>query len=296
VLLLVILFIFAVIFKEQASDIRTLSEELFPTVLKSVWNLLLLGLLDDPAGTIQSIYEHSKPLAMLFVCFVFITSYTVLNLLAGILFDVVIKVKDQEEEDDALEELKRDLDDIIEVFDKDGDEKIHREELDLLLASAEMTRILKHAHIDVAQVASLCNATMETREEGLGAFVNFEELIKIVKKLRRANPNDLIVDLRDYVKHRFDLVLDKIGSTSGDAATPGRQPLSPGKKKQPSFEPAGRQKNLPELPKYVQAALMSLEKYAASEAGANETPEFHLGVATLQEWGQERLQIQDREA
>ena len=52
---------------------------------------------------------------MLFIVFVFITSYTVLNLLAGILFDVVVQVKGVEEERAVVSDLKRDLMEIMEV-------------------------------------------------------------------------------------------------------------------------------------------------------------------------------------
>merc|ERR1719379_2178505 len=154
ILLVVLLVVFGVIFKSW-SEGSEVGSKFFPTVNFSMWSLLLYGILNDPAGTIDEIEQSSQAPAFLFITFVALSTYTVLNLLVGILFDVVNTVSREEKERAFDADLQRELLEILECHDKDDDNHLTIDEFKLLLRNPEVQRTLRRADVDLNQLGLL---------------------------------------------------------------------------------------------------------------------------------------------
>jgi len=157
----VLLFIFSVVFKTQSMDDEELSA-LFPTLSASMSLLFLRGaLLDTPSAVFYTIWDASVPMAVLFVIFIFLSSFTVLNMLIGILCDVVFKVSKSEKDDASLLLLKTTMFGLLECYDKNNDKNIAIEEFDLLMSNPETSQILRRFDVDVAGLKALREVLFE---------------------------------------------------------------------------------------------------------------------------------------
>jgi len=154
-LLFMLLFLFGVIFRMQAGDDARLAE-IIPTVPEAMMLLLLHGtLLDSPAEKLDLIGQESGLLVFLFLVFIFLSSFTILNMLIGILCGVVSSVAEAEREQAAVQFLKSTLLELLECHDRNNDRAINNQEFDLLMNNPEVHLILSSFGVDVADLLSL---------------------------------------------------------------------------------------------------------------------------------------------
>lgn len=226
-LLLVLLYLFGIIFKTQA-EAHPVLEEKFPGVVTSMWFLLLHGtFLDAVADEVPILRAESGVLTALFVAFIFLSSFTILNLLIGILCEVVSRTSRRERERDAVAYLKNNLLEILEVHDKDDDRHIRKDEFELLMRNPEMHMILTNFGVDSEDLISLKDILFDNRDaqfEGISddedavppevpgpvssdaQKISFSEFMELVLRLRGGNGARVrdVVDLREYVRQRMD--------------------------------------------------------------------------------------------
>jgi voltage-gated sodium channel len=236
ILLLVLLFVFAIIFKSEAHEAASL-QQLFPSIMDAVWTLLLKGvLMDGAAVTFYEILEDSWMLALLFMAFIFLSSFVVLNLLIGILCDVVCQVSQIEKDDSAVIYLKSTLMDLLDCYDKNGDEKLGKEEFELLMGNPEMHQILEPFDVDASGLMSMKDILFERVEPdtdfkpfpGDTRFTNqlskrsvpltFTEFIKAILRLRGANAATVMdmMDLREFSGRRLDGSSEEVAQLRND--------------------------------------------------------------------------------
>lgn len=231
-LLLILLFVSGVVFKTQSEEDDNLAQ-LFPTVPASMWLLLLSGtFLDGPSAVANQVLASSPALAGLFLLFIFLSSYMVLNMLIGILCDVVHQVAVNEKEEAAVSYLKNTLLEILECHDKDNDRQIHRDEFELLMRNPEMHYVLTRFGVNVVDLITLKDVLYEDKDAHLedddeSGFdtspvpnggrshrkLSFSEFLEVVLRLRGGNSATVtdIVDLREYVRQRLDRMDWRLG-------------------------------------------------------------------------------------
>lgn len=241
-MLVVLLLIFAIIFKTQSNDDDAM-RHLFPSILDAIWLLLMRGtFLDSPSVAFYEIYDKSVTLACVFVLFIFLSSFTVLNMLIGILCDVVCQVSQMEKDDNAVSFLKTTLLDLLECYDKNEDRHLGLAEFELLMVNPEMHLILERFDVDAGGLSSLKDILFEQvekevlvgeDEDGSQIYqkvkeerdLSFGEFLQVVLRLRGQNNATVmdIVDLREYVRKRLDR-LDKVLPDLLVAASPQATP------------------------------------------------------------------------
>jgi len=227
----VLLYVFGVVFKIQSEEDEML-KQIFPDVPASMWLLLLSGtFLDAPSVVANAVGAESPVLAGLFLLFIFLSSFMVLNMLIGILCDVVHQVALNEQEEAAVAFLKSTLLEILECHDKDNDRQIHRDEFELLMRNPEMHFVLTRFGVNVIDLITLKDVLFEDKDcalEGEDDFdispvpstarsparsptrslrkLSFNEFLQVVLRLRGGNNATVtdIVDLREYVRQRLD--------------------------------------------------------------------------------------------
>lgn len=241
-LLILLLFVFGIIFKIQASD-KPGVREIFPTVSQSMWVLLVRGtMLDSPSNYFEKVEQLEQPapeLVALMVLFIFLSSFTVLNMLIGVLCDVVRHVSDIEKDKLAVADMKASLLTLLECFDKDDDRMIAKNEFDMVMKNPEMNQVLRRYRVDPVDLISIRDIifdeadhfkpdsvpsgtesdAIKPREKKLSFF----EFMEVVLRLRGGNSASVmdIIDLRNYIRQR----LDKFESPADTA--PVAEPVSP---------------------------------------------------------------------
>lgn len=207
VLLFCLIYIFSVFFVNQAWDNEVL-DSYFPTVGEAMWNLLVHGVfLDMVADVLNDVSDESYAIALVYVLFIAASSFTVMNLLIGILCDVVHRVTVEEKDQSDVNYLRGSLLDLLELHDKDEDRYVHKEEFDLLMKNPEIHMTLMRFGVDVNDLIALKDVLFEDRTLRTSidriSFGTFTELVLRLRGGNRASVRD-IVDLREYIQQRFD--------------------------------------------------------------------------------------------
>mmetsp|Transcript_100879 Transcript_100879/g.284593 ORF Transcript_100879/g.284593 Transcript_100879/m.284593 type:complete len:918 (-) Transcript_100879:9-2762(-) len=223
IMLLTVIFVFGVIFKVQAEMSPNL-QGLFPTLARTMTVLLLQGtLLDGPGAVYDKIASDSPLLAGLFLLFIFLSSFTVLNMLIGILCEVVSSVSHAEKEDAAVDYLKTHLVEIFECYDMDDDRLLESKEFDLLARNPDFRMVLARFGVNANDVIALrdflfadkCTNDDDDESDELDLsleFMNtkkklsFDEIMEAILRLRGGNLATVsdIVELRMYVARCFE--------------------------------------------------------------------------------------------
>lgn len=197
----VMLFIFGLIFKSQAVGTDKAVEGLyFSTLRHSMWSLLMYAtLLDGPAGVYLAIERDlGGIMAMLFLLFILVSAFTVMNMLIGILCEVISKVSETEKEEAQILWLKRHLQDIFECYDVNQDKHIGMKEFDLLLKNLEFRETLLQFGTDIQTFGDIVQAEYSARTSSM----SFGELVSHVLRLKGGNGAQVtdIADLRKCVR------------------------------------------------------------------------------------------------
>jgi len=213
VLLVLLLYIFGIIFRSEAKGSSV--EDLFPSVTESMWVLLVHGtFLDAVADVITAVRQKGDAfMTVVLLLFILLSSFTVLNMLIGILCGVITRIKEAEDRQSEDTYLRNNLLDILECYDRNLDKKLGREEFDLLMENPEVRDSLKKFGTDVKGLKTLRdvlfeNATVRSGSEQL----SFEEFIAVVMRLRGehgARVTD-VVELRAYMKQCLDEAVSEL--------------------------------------------------------------------------------------
>eukprot|EP00929_Paragymnodinium_shiwhaense_P077245 TRINITY_DN3977_c1_g1_i1.p1 TRINITY_DN3977_c1_g1~~TRINITY_DN3977_c1_g1_i1.p1 ORF type:complete len:844 (-),score=195.92 TRINITY_DN3977_c1_g1_i1:83-2614(-) len=209
-LLVIILYIFGIAFTQIASG-TPLGEARFELVGASMHTLLIFGVFMDEVGVlvedITSQDRVSPPILItMFYIFVLVSAFTVMNMLIGVLCEVVEAVAATEKESASVAYVKVRLKDIMRQggLDTDGDGMISKTEFVAILDNAQATRILAAAGVDVFGLVDCADFIFhvpdingEVRERTL----DFGDFMEVVLQLRGTNVATVkdIMDLRKFV-------------------------------------------------------------------------------------------------
>mmetsp|Transcript_15373 Transcript_15373/g.48445 ORF Transcript_15373/g.48445 Transcript_15373/m.48445 type:complete len:551 (-) Transcript_15373:25-1677(-) len=225
----VLLYIFGIIFKTQAGTDQALLK-LFPSVQSTMWLLLIEGImLDGPKDTLNAIKGKSVILTSCFLIFIFLSAFTVMNMLIGILCNVVDQVYQSEKDEAAVAYLKNTLLELLEIHDDDDNRRIRKSEFELLMRNPEMHLVLTRFGVDVKDLIHLKESLFEDKDAALFSQfeqeeddsvvpaaqqdLTFAEFLAVVMRLRGGNSAKVtdVVELREFMKLRLDVQREYIG-------------------------------------------------------------------------------------
>ncbi|CAE8713155.1 unnamed protein product [Polarella glacialis] len=216
-LLAIFNYVFAIMFKQITAETEV-GEEFFPTVGYAMQTLLLHGtLLDDLRSITDALIAESIPMALLFYFFVLVAALTVLNILIGVLCEVVSVVSATEKETIAVAFVSYTLQELIRNndFDQNGDNLISREEFERLLEMPEATKALGGCGVDVIGLIDNLDFIFQADADDADApekQLTFAEFMALILDLWGSNIAKVkdIIDLRKYLKMSADSVKEAI--------------------------------------------------------------------------------------
>mmetsp|Transcript_79533 Transcript_79533/g.165157 ORF Transcript_79533/g.165157 Transcript_79533/m.165157 type:complete len:858 (+) Transcript_79533:102-2675(+) len=202
-LLMIVLYVFGIAFR-QLTDSTAVGDKYFSSVVKSMYTLLIDGTFMDSLGPlVRAVGQESPALAMLFWLFVLMSAMTVMNMLIGVLCEVVSAVAATEKEALAINFVKERMRDLFTLIGKSDGGLISKEEFLKIVQKPEACRVLEETGVDVLGIIDMAdtifsenNESGEPEDKPLG----FTELMELILDLRGSNTAKVrhIVDLRRH--------------------------------------------------------------------------------------------------
>lgn len=213
-LLTIIIYIFSVAFAQLSED-TFLEDEYFPDVLTSMSSLLLRGVLPDLYEFVSVCGQEHIAFAILVLFFVLLSSLTVMNMLVGVLVEVVSVVSSVEKEQMTVQFVKTMLLAMLQHsgIDADRNKHISRPEFESLLLKPEAARIIQEVGVDVVGLVDFADFIFKD-----GIELTFAEFMEVVLQLRGSNTATVrdIVDLRKFVLTQLSEAVGNITSLVAD--------------------------------------------------------------------------------
>jgi hypothetical protein len=162
ILSMIILYVFAICFK---TVMELPLPHLFGSLPQSMWTLLFAGtLVDEPTKICQQINAVSQPILYMFLLYVLLSTYTVLNMLVGILCEVVSAVASAQKDKAAIHFVKATLAKILREIDINGDGLVSKNEFFMLMSNDEANHALTDLGVDVKNFLSLGDFLFDEEE------------------------------------------------------------------------------------------------------------------------------------
>jgi len=184
---MIVIYMFAILLTELTRDLD-IGAERFPTVIKSMNTLLLAGVIPDQTELINAMGDSDWYLWPIIVCFVLLSSLTIMYMLVGVLVDVVGMIAASEKEAMTVQHVASSLRELMEELGHDLDACLPREEFTKLLLEPEVTRVIAGVGADVIVLVDMLDIIYEDVAKNGGEGLNFENLVEIVLNMRGANP------------------------------------------------------------------------------------------------------------
>jgi hypothetical protein len=236
-LILLVNYVFAIMFNMFLSECELENiQPHFGTLGNCMWTLMMDGtFMDGTKDILQGMrdmpgqpdgkggtYDWHLPWLCigLFLMYVLLTAVTVMNMLIGVLCEVVSTVQKEEDLNRAIDVMQKQLRDMLINLDEDQNGQISKDELQKVVKQEQACRVLQELGVNPEFVMDLTEALFEDdKAAGRVQEVTREELMKVILKIRgerELNMGDLVevqVDLRRLVHRRMDECLDLLEKT-----------------------------------------------------------------------------------
>lgn len=209
VLLFLLLYVFAILFRQMSAD-TDLEEDYFPGMGSAIHTLVLDGILFDSPGDLMSVMieDSQYHLILAFYLFVLLATLTVMNMLIGVLCEVVSAVADAEREEMTILYVRERLQEIVDRCcppEADHELAITKEQFLVILQDVQAARLLTEVKVDVVGLVDLIDTIFAT-ETGIDRELSFGDLVEVCMDQRTTNTATVkdVTDLRKYVRGRLD--------------------------------------------------------------------------------------------
>jgi len=185
-LLTLLTYVFAIAFTQLAvgSDV---GDVYFANVSHSMYSLLIyLTFLDDLSvmgDDIRAEIWYLLPIAFIFVA---LAALTVMNMLIGVLCEVVSAVAESERAEMRAEILTMNLTDIMKNLDSNGNNMICYAEFVNIIQSTRAIQVLDEVGVDACKLMDFADLFFHN-EKGEPLELTFEDLMEVILDLRESN-------------------------------------------------------------------------------------------------------------
>jgi len=210
-LLCLLLYIFAIAFTQLTADTEV-GDAYFSTVLSAMYSLLVCGTLMDNVGMLlQLLGDTSLTLGALFLLFVLLGTVTVMNMLIGVLCEVVSTVASVERETLAVTFVRGRMLQVFEALDNDGSQTISRDEFAKLLETKSAVEALYEVGVDVEGLVDFADFIFADEEDASkDKELTLAALMQVVMQFRGSNIATVkdIMELHKLIKQRIQETVD----------------------------------------------------------------------------------------
>jgi len=173
-----------------------------------MYSLIVYGtFLDSLAEFCDDIRAESTPCLIAVTIFVVVASMTVMNMLIGVLCEVIAAVAEDEKETMITEKVYDKLGNIVKAIDNDGDGSISFRQLEKIVDDREALDVLSSLNVDPTDLIDVVEDLLSEH----GKKVKFDDFMEVVLNLR----GGLTAKLKDiyFVNKRFNQKFEETKST-----------------------------------------------------------------------------------
>lgn len=217
VLLLLLVYVFAILYRQLTRD-DNVGKERFPNLAIAATTLVMDGMFfDNPRDLAEALLDDKNYLGLFaFYLFVLLATLTVMNMLIGVLCEVVSAVATTEHEGLTIAYVRDRLQEIVNrtcKLDEVGSMNITKEMFVKILTDPKSAMLLSEVDVDVLAIVDLVDTIFAT-ETGEERVLSFGDLVVTMMDQRDTNTATVkdITDMRKYVRGR----LDKLEEESDD--------------------------------------------------------------------------------
>lgn len=203
VLLLAVVYILGIVMK-QLSMGTDMGDEYFSTVPLSMYTCMMAGtLLDEVREVMDAVRKESWVCAVVFSCVIVFSALTMMNMLVGVLCEVIGQVASTEKEEMLVAAVKKELREFLDELDTDIDGHITKEEFAQMLRSPVAIKSLTNLGVDVVALLDSAEFLFQSDEAGqkFDKVLDFDAFMGTLLQLRgqnRATVSD-VMELRKFI-------------------------------------------------------------------------------------------------
>lgn len=197
ILLVLVLYVFGIAFTQLARDNPT-AEVHFANISDSMTTLLLNGIfLDSVSDVVREIGKDNLLLSSLFIGFILVATLTVMNMLVGILVEVISVIASVEKEQLLVSKVQSKLEEVMDLVSLSPENDLTQWEFVKLIQQPEAARVLQDVGVDVVGLFDFVGVIFPT----IDATLTFQDLMQVVLSLRGNNTATVkdLVDLRKCI-------------------------------------------------------------------------------------------------
>lgn len=203
VLLVVIMYVYAIALVQLSKDTE-IGNRYFDAVPSGMYTLVIFGIFLDNVGMLTSAIEDEWVLGFLIFSFILLGALTVMNMLVGVLCEVVSAVAATEQEEMLVTYVNEKISRVMLLLDADGGGSISKKEFMQILENVEAVRCLNDVGVDVFALCDLADYIFEDDncENDEEVELDFSRFMDVVLQLRGTNQATVrdIVDLRKFIR------------------------------------------------------------------------------------------------
>mmetsp|Transcript_118014 Transcript_118014/g.345624 ORF Transcript_118014/g.345624 Transcript_118014/m.345624 type:complete len:514 (-) Transcript_118014:178-1719(-) len=187
VILLAMTYGFAIALRSQSTS-TAWGHEHFRSVPLSIYTLLVESLVPDNGELLAIISRESWYCGVIYAVFLLLSAILVLNMLVGMLVDVISRVSAEETEDNNIEVMSKTLQSMLRSADKDYDGLVAKAEFESIIADPKAVSTLYRVGVDVQTLAGEADVIFGTQGT---SRLPFDEFVEEMLQFRRTQPATL---------------------------------------------------------------------------------------------------------
>mmetsp|Transcript_94534 Transcript_94534/g.167996 ORF Transcript_94534/g.167996 Transcript_94534/m.167996 type:complete len:570 (+) Transcript_94534:69-1778(+) len=202
ILLVLLMYMFAIAMKQLAEG-TVMGHFYFPTVVHSMYSLMLYGtFLDNLAQFCDEVGNDSLPCLTLVFAFLFLAACTVLNMLIGILCDMVTAVASVEKELMTVDFVTGRLQSLLMSLDQDSEQRISKGAFMNILEIPEAAHALEEVGVDPVSIIDFADSIFGGKEADKN--ISFDKFMEELLNLRQDNSATIkdMVGLRNFMNEK----------------------------------------------------------------------------------------------
>eukprot|EP00927_Polykrikos_kofoidii_P010395 TRINITY_DN14394_c0_g1_i1.p1 TRINITY_DN14394_c0_g1~~TRINITY_DN14394_c0_g1_i1.p1 ORF type:complete len:652 (-),score=178.72 TRINITY_DN14394_c0_g1_i1:124-1854(-) len=217
-LLVLVHYVFGIAFKQLTSTMESLQAKYFMSTPRSMMSLLLFGCFgENMPDIVEDLRKENWWLVVLFMIHVILANLTVMNMLVGILCEVVSVVSAVEKETVMVGYVKTKLMELVTNVSSDkvsGENKISKDDFQMLLMQSEAAKVIDEVGVDVVGLFDFVDFIWKD-----GSALSIADVMSVILDLRGSNTATVkdIVDLRKYMYGSLDEVKSSLNAIANKA-------------------------------------------------------------------------------
>lgn len=164
-------------------DQEAIETTYFFSVVEAMHSLIIFGTFCDALSDfLYAVKAQSTPCFMLSWVYICLASLTIMNMLIGVLCEVISAVASEEKESMIVDQVNEKFGNIVKELDTDGDGDLSWEEFQQILDYPDALRALESVNVDPESMVDLAEDFFF--EDGEPVKVTFPEFMNLVLDLR----------------------------------------------------------------------------------------------------------------